>query len=204
MINKNKLVIGLIVIVLIFSAIVYVVSNNNEESYEGIYLNSQELEEVANVEEIEKIKIHIIGEINNPGIYELDIGSRIQDAIISAGGTNINADLDKVNLAYELEDGQKIKIPSIFDEQTAYIYNDSGENVLVQDENSSQISKKVNINKATETELQEINGVGPSLAQKIITYRNENGKFKSIEDLKNVSGIGEKKYEIIKEYVSIK
>lgn len=204
---KNKVkIIGVIAISLV-GTIAYLAMNNEEESYEDIYIDIEEVvENVSNssdVEEVEKIKIHIIGEVNVPGIYELTMGSRIQDAITAAGGQSENADLDKVNLAYELEDGQKIRIPSIFEEKTAYIYNDSGENVIENDESTGS-SLKINLNKATSEELQTINGVGPSLAEKIITYRNENGKFKSIEDLKNVSGIGDKKYESIKEYVFIK
>lgn len=206
--NKNKFKIIMIIVILIVLLAIYFTINNNEETYEDIYINSQALEEniinISDIQETEKIKIHIIGEVNNVGIYELDVGSRIQDAILAASGATENADLNKVNLAYELEDGQKIKIPSIFDEEIAYIYNNSGENVIIDDEISSSNLLRININKANSEELQKINGVGPSLAEKIITYREENGKFRSVEDLKNVSGIGERKYEAIKEYITIK
>ena len=206
--NKNKFKFIMIIVILIIILVAYFIVNSNEEMYEEIYINSQVLEEnlisISEIQEVEKIKIHIIGEVNNVGIYELAVGSRIQDAILAAGGASINADLNKVNLAYELEDGQKIKIPSIFDEEVAYIYNDSGENVIIENEMSFSNFSKININKANSEELQKINGVGPSLAEKIITYREEKGKFRSIEDLKNVSGIGEKKYEAIKEYIMIK
>lgn len=202
--NKNKLKTIAIGMILLFGVIIYF-TIGKDENYENIYIdNMKALENVSNssnIEEVEKIKIHIIGEVNNPGIYEVLLGSRIQDVIIAAGGQTKDADLDKVNLAYELEDGQKIRIPSIFDEKIAYIYNDSGENVIENNENTESV--KINLNKATLEELQKINGVGPSLAEKIISYRKENGKFKSIEDLKNVSGIGEKKYESIKEYVQV-
>ena len=206
--NKLKIVIMVIIIIIIMFLAYYLIESNNEAVYEDIYISTKEnVTDMANtcpVPEKGGIKIHIIGEVNNPGIYELVDGSRIQDAIIAAGGENSEADLNKVNLAYELEDGQKINIPSIFDEETAYIYNDSGQNVIVDDESITSNKKKVNINKASLEELQKINGVGPSLAEKIITYREENGKFKNIEDLKNVSGIGEKKYEALKEYITIK
>ena len=204
--NKFKIII-FIVGIIIFSVVIFFI-NNNEKDYNQIYIDSIQLEEnVTNTvieAEATKIKIHIIGEVKNPGIYELEVGSRIFDAVEIAGGNTEMADLNKINLAYELEDGQKIKIPGIFEEETAYIYNDSGENVIVSNDSTSNSNKKININKANIEELQKINGVGPSLAEKIIMYRNQNGKFKSIEDLKNVSGIGDKKYETIKEYVVVK
>lgn len=151
---------------------------------------------------ITKIKVHIIGEINAPGLYELEENSRINDLIILAGGQTEKADLNKVNLAYELSDGEKIYIPSISDNVSTYIYNDAGENVSEQS-TTFPTTGKININKAKLEDLETISGVGPSLAQKILNYRDSNGKFKSIEDLKNVSGIGEKKYESIKEYITI-
>lgn len=206
--NKNKFKVIIFSIVIIIVSIIILIANKNENSYDEIYINEVHQEEnMSNdvtEEEVSKIKIHIIGEIKNPGIYELETGSRIQDAILAAGGQSENADLNKINLAYELEDGQKIKIPGIFEQETAYIYNNGGENVIVSDTGPSSSGEKININKATSEELQKINGVGPSLAEKIITYRNQNGKFKSIDELKNVSGIGDKKYETVKEYVIVK
>lgn len=205
--NKNKA--KIIVLLIIVSISICYVLNNKHESYENIYINNdimnESLQDIIISEEIEKIKIHIIGEVKNPGIYELEAGSRIQDAIIVAGGETENAALDEVNLAYEIEDGQKICIPSIFQEVNAYIYNDSGTNVIVNNENDVRgNSVKVDINKASSEDLQQIKGVGPALAEKIISYREQNGKFKNIEELKNVSGIGEKKYETLVEYVTIK
>lgn len=205
--NKNKVKIIVIVVFILLIAIFYF-TNNKEESYENIYISNDIInnssENLTISEKVEKIKIHIIGEVKMPGIYELEFGSRIQDAIIAAGGETENAALDDINLAYQIEDGQKICIPSIFEQVNAYIYNDSGENVIVDDENESSGNVKVNINKASSEELQQINGVGPSLAEKIILYREQNGKFKNIEELKNVSGIGDKKYEALEEYVTIK
>lgn len=213
--NKNNLKIIIFVVVILIGIITFVYKNtfknDYDNNYEDVYIdNLENVQSVNNNDtptsqvETEKIKIHIIGEVKNPGIYEIESGSRIQDAIIAAGGQSENADLNKVNLAYELEDGQKIQIPSIFDKQNAYIYNDEGINVIASDENSSSLSKQININKANSEELQKINGVGPALAEKIIAYREQNGKFKKIEDLKNVSGIGDKKYETLKEYITVK
>lgn len=109
-----------------------------------------------------------------------------------AGGATANADFEKINLAYELSDGEKIYIYSIFDEETEYTMSSDIKNT------------KVNINKATASELETINGVGPALAEKIIAYRTANGRFATVEDLKNVSGIGEKKFETIRDAVVVK
>lgn len=116
----------------------------------------------------------------------LDYNSRIADAIDKAGGTTDIADLNKVNLAYELKDGQKIHIPSIYDEEvTTYISDNAGENVL---DTSLETTKEIiNINLATQTELESLPGIGESTASKIVEYRTKNGKFKTIEDIMNVS-----------------
>ena len=150
---------------------------------------------------ISKIKVHITGEVLKQGLIELDEGSRIADAINEAGNITEFADLSKVNLAYELSDGQKVYIPSIKDETEEYISESAGESVL---EDEDVKDGKININTADIDLLQTINGVGESLASKIIDYRKQNGKFKSVEDLKNVSGIGDKKFEDIKDKVIVK
>lgn len=210
--NKNKIILIIIIVFLIITIIyktyksqisynnlldenIFTVTNNetSNSAISNTLLNNNNL----------KIKVHIIGEIHYPGLYELDEGSRINDLILIAGGNTKNADLNKINLAYQLSDGEKIYIPSIFDEITEYIYSDAGENVSEKSTNSSE-SSAINLNIATVTDLENISGIGPSLAQKIVDYRNSNGKFNSIDELKNVSGIGEKKFEQIKKYISVK
>lgn len=182
--------------------IIYLISyKSKNEIYNEALINQNYNNITEEIVETKKIKVHISGEVNMQGIIEIDEGGRIADAIEIAGGITIKADLTKVNLAYVLEDGQKLYIPSIDDENFVEVQDDSGENVIITSENKTS---KININKANVEELQKINGVGPSLAMKIIQFREENGKFKSIEDLKNVSGIGDKKYESIKEYICIK
>lgn len=153
--------------------------------------------------------IHITGSVKNPGIVKLKEGSRIEDAIESAGGLTENADITKVNLAYVVEDGTKIKIPSASEEDIGdedIIDSKSGDNIIIEENavplnNSTQT---ININKATEKEFETLPGIGPSLASKIIEYRNQNGKFESIEDIKNVNGIGDNKYEKIKDLITVK
>ena len=149
-----------------------------------------------------KIKVYVTGAVNFPGVIELEEGARIQDAINLAGGAKEDANLEKVNLAYCLEDGQKLYIPNIGENEVEYISTENGDNVIEKNPNSN--NSKVNINTGGVEELKALPGVGDLLAQKIIDYREENGKFKTIDELKNVSGIGDKKFESMKEYVSVK
>lgn len=152
------------------------------------------------------IVVHITGEVNKPGIVELEVESRIEDAIIAADGLTTNADITNVNLAYILEDGIKIRIPSILDsKQEEVITENSGENIIKENNvESSNIKNCININKATTDDFEKLPGIGTSLATRIVKYREENGKFKNIEDIKNVSGIGENKFEQIKDLISVK
>lgn len=175
-----------------------------EEVENNITVNKVENEDT---EEAKEIAIHITGEVKKTGVIYLKEGSRIADAIEKAGGTTKNADLSKVNLAYVLQDGQKLYIPNKKDKISEYVSEGGGQNVVSSADASSNSetnkNKKININTAGKEELQKISGIGPSLAEKIISYRNSNGKFKKIEDIKNVNGIGENKYRNIKGSICI-
>ena len=185
-----------------------VVSN---QSQEGIIENNmyQEAEEQTNGYEnlTGKIVVHITGAVQKKGILVLPEGARIADAIDSAGGSTEIADLDEVNLAYVLQDGQKIYIPSQEEKEKlegkAYITSESGNNVIVQDVNEKGGNGKVNINTATQSELESLPGVGESIASRIIEYREQNGKFSKIEDLQNVKGIGDAKFNNMREYIMV-
>lgn len=145
--------------------------------------------------EDEEVVIHITGEVKKQGIVKVKQGARISDVIEEAGGTTKNADLSKINLAYIVQDGQKIYVPNFENKkEIETITQEAGINVV---ENNNK-ENKVNINKASQTELETLNGIGTATALKIINYRNENGEFKKIEDIKNVPGIGEAKFENIK------
>ena len=157
------------------------------------------------------------------GVVILNKGSRIVDAINAAGGTTVKANVSKVNLVYVLDDGMKVNIPNNNDLKNnpdfEYITMNSGDgandaSAAGSTESSSGDSRPsnfgsgrnygvVNINTATQTELESLPGIGPSLALKIINYRKDNGKFSSIEDIKNVSGIGESKFESLKEFIMV-
>ena len=137
------------------------------------------------------------------------MNSRVADAIEEAGGLKENADIEKINLAYLVEDGMKINIPSknerTTEEEQSNIKEIQNSNV-VQEENinfENNKSSKVNINTATKTELETLPGIGQSTALKIIEYRKEKGKFKNIEEIKQVNGIGENKFNKIKNLISI-
>ena len=163
-----------------------------------------------------KIIVHISGEVVSPGVISLEEGARIVDAINMADGVTEEADLSKVNLAYVLEDAQKIYIPNINEKEEKEIVENMEDGVVISgsginDENNSSSGNnskngnvKININTADIKELQKLSGIGESIALRIVTYRKENGKFNSIEDLKNVSGIGENKFNKIKNNIFVK
>lgn len=160
----------------------------------------EENKEEKKEEEIQEIVIHITGQVVNQGIVKLKEGARVIDAIEAAGGTTKDADLSKINLAYMLEDGVKIYVPSINDTEESYAES----NLSGMGNTSNNQTLRLNINTATVNDLQKLPGIGSSIASRIITYRNENGKFSSIDGLKNVSGIGESKFNNIKAYVYVK
>lgn len=142
----------------------------------------------------ETICIHVTGCVANPGVYQLTKGSRVYEAIVLAGGFREDADKDYLNQAAELSDGQKLHVYSIEEAATAGQYINSG--VTQQEE-----TKLVNINTATKEELMTLPGIGESRAESIIAYREENGGFRSIEDIMKVSGIKDAAFDKIKNYI---
>lgn len=159
---------------------------------------SNESSEVVTIVESEKtqIYVYITGQVNNPGVYQLDEGSRLFQAIELAGGMTKKAYKEGVNLASELKDGQSIKILSKSQYKKS-ISQDSYNETLETE------STLININKATKEELMNLPGIGDTKAVAIVTYREENGEFKSIEDINNVSGIGDSTFANIKDLITI-
>lgn len=216
---KNKKIISIIIAIIILIVIgIYFIINNFEKNENEFEISNIEFEENkieninAEIEEKSQIIVHIAGEILNPGVISLDEGARIIDAINKAGGITNEADLSKVNLAYVLEDAQKIYIPNVNEkEEKEIIENMSSEIVKsgsTQEKSNTgeklKNGEKININIATQKELQKLTGIGESIALRIINYRKENGKFNTIEDIKNVSGIGESKFNKIKNDIIVK
>lgn len=198
--NKQKIVIIIFAILAIIGIIIYMMWTTEEEP-EIILTQEPEVENVVE-EEIPTMMIHIMGEVNKPGVVTLPEGARMIDAVEAAGGFTEHADINQINLVYILEDGLKIKIPTI--EEEMYITEENGENVIVEDEQREGETLMININKAEIGELSQLQGIGEAVAQRIIDYRNENGDFEKIEDLQNVSGIGEAKFNKIKDNICVK
>ena len=189
--NQKYIIIIAVVIVLLIIGYYIIKKNNN---YEEINIFSEEKLTVES-ESNKKIIIHITGCVIKEGIIEIEEGARVADAIEEAGGASIDADFNKINLAYVLEDGQKLYIPSKYEETL--------ENEGIDFNNIFSTNTKVNINKATQTELESLNGIGPSTALSIIEHRKTNGKFKNIESIMDVNGIGESKFNIIKDFITV-
>lgn len=201
----------LIIVIIVGIFLIYIEENNknkgdiieqiNEENNNIETNNKNNIEDsIENNTENEtenKIVIHIIGQVVNPGIVKIKEGARVIDVIEKAGGVLEEADLTKINLAYILEDGEKIYIPSVNDKEEEYISSNNGEN-------KSQEKLMVNINTATQAQLEKLPGIGASIATRIINHRKENGKFQDVTEIKNVSGIGESKFNNIKNYICIK
>lgn len=207
--SKTQRSILIIVAAAIILIIGYYIYGRNSGSNEVITDEEILVKDDTIEKEDNKIKIHIIGAVQKEGIITLDENARVSDAVEAAGGLREDADINKINLAYILEDGMKIKIPSINDKEETDETNseivDNKETIQITPESSTKsITKKININKASQTELESLPGIGPTTALKIIDFRNENGKFASIEDLKEVAGIGESKYDKIKDLITVK
>ena len=237
--RKIVIIIGILVIILIgwkiydsknFEGVSSdeILASGSKDSANGNAQNNGKVK--SEDEEEDMMAVHITGEVKNPGVVKVKQGSRIEDIIEAAGGLTENADITDVNLAYVVEDGMKIRIPSNDEEELSkenngeaensgengqeqntkneYITQDSGKGVILSEESTENMSATenlvVNINTANETELEELPGIGPSLASRIVEHRNQNGKFKTIEDIKNVSGIGDSKFEKIKSLIKVK
>lgn len=196
-INKNsKLIFKILVIlgIIIVSAVVNFRQNHSDE----IDLNKVDSgsettsQQTANSE---KYYVDISGEVKNPGVYHVKKGTRLVDLIEKAGGLTQKANLDAINQASFVEDGSKIIIPS---------KDGSSESSGETGETSSGITAtgKVNINQASQDELMTLPGVGAVIAQRIIEYRSAN-RFGSIEDIKNVKGIGDATYEKLKDLIAV-
>ena len=228
--KKQKIIIVIIGLMIIIAFLYYIYTKEDnmvilteetaEKNLVGNTVENLEENEETTKENTNKIIVHVSGAVNKEGIVELEENSRISDAISKAEGLKENADTKKINLAYKLEDGMKIYIPtieesmnqneqnqneSLMDQTSQYITSSSE---IIQDgqtngTSETKTNEKININTATQTELETLPGIGPSTSLKIVNYRKENGKFKTIEDIKEVSGIGEVKYENIKDLICV-
>lgn len=147
-----------------------------------------------------KLVIHVSGAVKNPGIYELKEGARVGEAIEAAGGFTKDAASDALNLARILLDGEQIIVPTEKEVKEEQSFSESNSSYK---EASSTESGKININTATVEQLDTLPGIGPAIAQRIIDDREANGLFSTIEDLKRVSGIGDKKYSNLADSICV-
>ena len=135
-------------------------------------------------------------------MYDIKDGDRLDDLVKRAGGFTEKADLDSINLAMRLEDQMKIYIPNIDENQNISAANTNLGVGAVDSSNSDALDKKINLNFASKEELMSLPNIGEKRAQAIIDYRQEN-KFEKIEDIKNVSGIGDKYFEAMKDLITV-
>ncbi len=140
-----------------------------------------------------ELTVHIAGAVKTPGVYQLQVGARINDGVVAAGGATAQADLDSVNLAMLLSEGEQIYIPKRNDKPHIIVQPRFTSSSNLNSSNSAtnnELQISININTATAIELEQLAGVGPSTAKAIIEFRQKNGGFKTVEDLLNVRGIG--------------
>ncbi|MCD6555105.1 MAG: ComEA family DNA-binding protein [Anaerolineae bacterium] len=146
------------------------------------------------------LRVYVTGAVVHPDVYLLATGSIIRDALVAAGGATSNADLNRINLAQQVYDQQQIYVPRLGEENPPIPLPAPLPSTT---SSSVQPTGKVNINTATAEELDTLPGIGPAIAQRIIEYRQANGPFQSIEEIKNVSGIGDKLFERLKDLITV-
>ncbi len=221
--NYKKLIFPTILLILLIGSFTYLffTIKNIERKTENI--NENKVEESIDKSEneiLEYIYVDVKGEVANPGVYKLNNGSRVIDAVKESGGVTKKANTRFINLSKLLNDGDVIVVYS-----TEEIENAKKENIVYietpcvceevkndacykdvdeeSDNNSQTTNTKININTATLEELKTLSGIGDAKANAIIEYRTKNGNFKSIEDLMNVSGISESLFSKIKENITV-
>ena len=215
--KKQIIIISIILILLSISGyFIYI----NIPKKEEIKISKEEPIKNTKPEKVEekKYKVDIKGQINNPGIYEVPISSRVIDVINLAGGLTVNADTSVINLSkkvldemviivYSKEEVANFKKTKEIEQQVQNQCVQKDENSLKNDacisSNNNISTNKISINNATKEELMTLPGIGESKAKDIIDYRTKNGPFKKLEDLKNIPGIGENVYNNLKENITL-
>ena len=217
---RKQIVIGIFILFLLVGGTILTIfmfqSDKKDKSDLVVSTATNSLKKKSKKENIENYKVDIKGEILTPGIYTLKSNSRVIDVIEMSGGLTENADTSVINLSKKITDEMVIIIYSKSEvkdfEKTKETEKIVQEKCIKKDENalkndacitdSVKTSGKVSINTATKEELMSLTGIGDSKAEDIIKYREENGLFKTIEDIKNVSGIGDSLFAKIKENIT--
>ncbi|HET4481186.1 TPA: helix-hairpin-helix domain-containing protein [Streptococcus pneumoniae] len=171
---------------------------NLQAEVAAVSKDSSTEKEVNKEEPLEQdlITVDVKGAVKSPGIYDLPVGSRVNDAVQKAGGLTEQADSKSLNLAQKVSDEALVYVPTKGEESASQQAGSGAPS-------STSKNKKVNLNKASLEELKQVKGLGGKRAQDIIDHRETNGKFKSVDELKKVSGIGAKTIEKLKDYVTV-
>ncbi len=199
-INKVFAFISCSIFLLVFGGIYYFFQSNSTTEESDVVVvteetaNSTELPEEPDNQNDTAVYVHVCGAVKKPGVYKINAASRICDAIEAAGGLMKKAAADNINQAESITDGQQIYIP--YKEKTKDVS-------ILSEHDTSTDSSKVNINTATSAELTTLPGIGDAKATSILQYREEHGKFASIEEIKNVSGIKDGVYTQIEAYITV-
>lgn len=216
--NLLKYLLSIAIITIFLSVFLFYNISSSETEKQVLSLNEFTHEEDSNEIKIEdaeneNIFVEIKGEVLNPDVYELEKGSIVRDLILISGGLTEIGDTSNINQARELQNGECIvvlskqeildmKNNSSIDDNIVNNFNDFNDfndfNIV-----SSNSGDKININTALKEELKTLNGIGDGLAEAIISYREENGGFKTIDDIKNVSRIGDKTFEKFKDKITV-
>lgn len=186
-----KVIVALVVIFLLGAGFLYYRSQPCPATVQKV-----EVKEVRKKRAVpRKLVVHVCGAVTRPGVYEVEEGERVVEAIQAAGGPAPKADLNALNLASRVKDGQKIYVPQ------------EGEKIVAESNwtggGEDCESVKINLNTATTSQLEELSGIGPVLAQRIFDFRTKKGGFTSIDQLQEVEGIGPKKFEGLKGEVAV-
>lgn len=207
--NKDKIIVGLIIAIALLLGNNIVKSHSDKtignkqslfEAEDDIILDSNQASSenfAEDIKEDSEKKVHISGEINQEGVYIIDDGERLDDLIKQAGGLTSEANVNSLNLAMKLEDQMKIYIPNKNEIPAEELTTQ-----IVTSPELSNNSDKININQASKEELMTLPNIGEKRAEAIIEYRNVN-KFENIEDIKNVTGIGDKFFEAMKDLITV-
>ncbi|OTN90214.1 hypothetical protein A5819_002713 [Enterococcus sp. 7E2_DIV0204] len=199
---KQYLIVGMILVLSISGSIFFMIVNSKqkqvEDPDEALIMNSTSVSQSLESESIsQQIYVDIKGAVEKPGMYEGRANMRVWDAVMLAGGVNEEADTKQVNFSERITDQMVIYVPKVGEE--LQVENKNGD----AKENPSKDTSKVDLNQADESELQTLPSIGQKKAQEIIRYREEKGGFKTIDELKNISGFGEKTFEKLKESIKV-
>ena len=195
--EKYRTILIMALVVVIGST--FYVKNQKKPAKVDSFVLANEWEEKTSVKEIEQeiqsIYVDLKGAVKNPGMYELEEGRRVYDVIELAGGLIEQADENQINYALRLEDEMIIYIP----------YSGENSEEIVQTTTAGSTNDgKIRINQASESELTTLPGIGPAKAEAIIQYREEHGPFQAVEDLLNISGIGQKTLDRFADMIIVK